>query len=63
MKIRDYIALFDVEDFTRVGIYDRDVGQPITDGTVTEIMDSQYADREIKTVNASWVERKIWLTV
>jgi hypothetical protein len=63
MKIRDYIALLDAEDFQRVGIYDRDMGQPITDGTVTEIMESQYADREIKTVNASWLYREIWLTV
>ncbi len=63
MKIRDYIALFDTEDFTRVGIYDRDVGQPVAEGTVTEIMESQYADREIKIVNASWLARRIWLTV
>ena len=63
MKVKDILNVYHDDTAEYVGIYDGNISQPLEDGKRDEVLNTVYAEMEVKKMEISYSCRTLWLTV
>ena len=63
MKVKDILNVYHDDTAEYVGIYDGNISQPLEDGRRDEVLNTVYAEMEVKKMEISYSCRTLWLTV
>ena len=63
MKVKDILNVYHDDTAEYVGIYDGNISQPLEDGKRDEVLNTVYAEMEVKKMEISYCCRTLWLTV
>ena len=63
MKVKDILNVYHDDTAEYVGIYDGNISQPLEDGKRGEVLNTAYAEMEVKKIEISYSCRTLWLTV
>lgn len=63
MKVKDILNVYHDDTAEYVGIYDGNISQPLEDGKRDEVLNTAYAEMEVKKIEISYSCRTLWLTV
>lgn len=63
MKVKDILNVYHDDTAEYVGIYDGSISQPLEDGKRDEVLNTAYAEMEVKKMEISYSCRTLWLTV
>lgn len=63
MKVKDILNVYHDDTAEYVGIFDENTSQPLEKGKRDEVLNTAYADMEVKEMEISYSCRTLWLTV